>query len=71
MIDVVSDENIVNDFKKLCIRQSNLNYIDDEIVYANLKKSAIFYTCFRAWFLDQINDKEVQEMFNYCLVVNS
>ena len=37
---IVPYENIVNDFKKLCIRLSNLNYVDNEIVYANLRKSA-------------------------------
>jgi hypothetical protein len=34
----VPDENIGKDLERLCIRRSNLKYLDGEIVDANLKK---------------------------------
>jgi hypothetical protein len=34
----VPDENIVNDLEGLCIRRSNLKYLDWEIMDANMKK---------------------------------
>ena len=34
----VPDENIMNDSEELCIRGSNLKYLNGEIVHANMKK---------------------------------
>jgi hypothetical protein len=38
IVDYVPDENIVNDLEGLCIRRSNLKYLDWEIMDANMKK---------------------------------